>query len=111
MYVGRWSKEKRIHLLFDAVPEGCALIICGDGNNEYAEKIAEDGAALKHVLPCRKMLNGHEIRVAYTACNLFVSASDFETLGNTVVEALCSGTPVGVHPEQGHLEHVVDGVN
>jgi glycosyltransferase involved in cell wall biosynthesis len=111
MYVGRWSKEKRIHLLFDAVPEGCALVICGDGNNDYAEQIAKDGAALKHVLPCRKMLNGHEIRVAYTACDLFVSASDFETLGNTVVEALCSGTACGVQPAQGHLEHVVDGKN
>jgi glycosyltransferase involved in cell wall biosynthesis len=109
MYVGRWSKEKRIHLLFNAVPEGCALVICGDGNNDYADLIAR--TSLKHVLPCRKMLDGHELRVVYTACDLFVSASDFETLGNTVVEALCTGTPCAVHPEQGHLEHVVDGKN
>ena len=35
-----------------------------------------------------------QLRIAYQACDVFVSASDFETLGNTVVESLCSGTPL-----------------
>ena len=62
---------------------------------------------------------------AYAASDLFVSASNFETLGNTVIEAglrvlcvvlahlrvqllgleaLCSGTPCALQPAQGHLE-------
>jgi len=48
---------------------------------------------------------------SYAAADLFLSASNFETLGNTVVEAWCSGTPVAIQPAQGHLEFVVDGVN
>ena len=35
----------------------------------------------------------------------------FETLGNTLIEAWCSGTPCAVQPAQGHLEFVQDGVN
>lgn len=106
--VGRWSAEKRIHLLVDALPEDCALVIVGDGTSEYANKLA----ALKgNVLPLRKMVDANDLRVAYTACDLLLSASNFETLGNTVIEALCSGTPVAVQPAQGHLEFVKDQIN
>ena len=109
MFAGRWANEKRIHLLIDAVPAGCALVIVGDGTSVYADEIA--ATEKKGVLPRRAMLNAHQLRVAYQACDVFVSASDFETLGNTVVESLCSGTPVAVQPAQGHLEHIVDGEN
>ena len=57
------------------------------------------------------MLNAVQLRTAYQACDVFVSASNFETLGNTIIESICSGTPVAVQPEQGHLEYVVDGEN
>ena len=62
------------------------------------------------ILALRKMLNATDLRIAYQACDVFVSSA-FETLGNTIIESLCSGTPVAVQPAQGHLEHVVDGVN
>mmetsp|Transcript_111101 Transcript_111101/g.315200 ORF Transcript_111101/g.315200 Transcript_111101/m.315200 type:complete len:542 (+) Transcript_111101:24-1649(+) len=112
-FAGRWSAEKRIHLLVDAVPEDCALVICGDGTSEYATKIGQSGpeSGRPNVLALRKMLNAVELRQSYTACDLFISASNFETLGNTVIEAFCSGTPVAVQPAQGHLEYVKDGVN
>jgi len=57
------------------------------------------------------MLGATELRLAYTAADLTVSASSFETLGNTIVESLCSGTPVAVEPAQGHLEFVKHGLN
>ena len=57
------------------------------------------------------MLDAASLRTAYAAADLFVSASDFETLGNTIVESWCAGTPVAVQPKQGHLEHVVEGHN
>jgi glycosyltransferase involved in cell wall biosynthesis len=111
--VGRWSAEKRMHLLIDALPDDCALIICGDGTSEYATMLEDSGAAAgrKNVLPLRRMLGSTELRLAYTAADLTVSASNFETLGNTIVESLCSGTPVAVQPAQGHLEFVKNDLN
>merc|ERR1712048_1230190 len=113
MNAGRWSAEKRIHLLFDAVPADCALVIVGDGTSEYADMVAKAGkeSGRNNVLAMRKMLNAHELRVSYAASDLFLTASDFETLGFTVIESWCSGTPVAIQPAQGHLEFVKDGVN
>ena len=39
LFAGRWSAEKRIHLLHDAVPEDCGLIIVGDSDADYADQI------------------------------------------------------------------------
>ena len=141
LFAGRWAGEKRILKLFRCVPDGCALIIVGDGTSNDADQIAAgtdiplqlestsvamdennntttttstaDGTPIpiRGVLPLRKMLDATELRTAYQACDVFVSASAFETLGNTVVEALCCGTPVAVQPAQGHLEYVVEGEN
>jgi len=106
LFAGRWSAEKRISLLYDVVPEGAALVIVGDGTSVVADSVAAAGPQSNRpwVLSQRKMLNGAELRVAYTAADLFCSASNFETLGNTLIEAWCSGTPCAVQPAQGHLE-------
>jgi len=57
------------------------------------------------------MLDGYNLRIAYQAADVFVSASDFETLGNSVVEAVCAKTVVAVEPAQGHLEFIQDEEN
>mmetsp|Transcript_34607 Transcript_34607/g.77651 ORF Transcript_34607/g.77651 Transcript_34607/m.77651 type:complete len:644 (+) Transcript_34607:55-1986(+) len=113
LFAGRWSAEKRIHLLWDALPADCALVIVGDGTSDYADKVAQAGALAgrRNVLPLRKMLSARDLRISYAASDLFLSASNFETLGNTIVEAWCSGTPSAVQPAQGHLEFIKDGVN
>mmetsp|Transcript_30344 Transcript_30344/g.69816 ORF Transcript_30344/g.69816 Transcript_30344/m.69816 type:complete len:493 (+) Transcript_30344:42-1520(+) len=105
----RWSSEKRIHLLLHCIPDGCALVIVGDSTSEYADLI--ESSRSDNVLPLRKMLQADELRTAYAACDVLVSASNFETLGNVVIEAWCSGVPVAVQPAQGHLEFVRDGQN
>ena len=152
MFAGRWAGEKRILKLMRCVPDGCALVIVGDGTSKDADQVATctdvpihiatkkdkqendlkkneknmknsdqsllaaskaevSSSPILGVFAMRKMLNAMELRTAYQACDVFVSASAFETLGNTVVEALCCGTPVAVQPAQGHLEYVVDGEN
>eukprot|EP00946_MAST-07B_sp_MAST-7B-sp1_P005029 g5029.t1 len=124
----RWANEKRILEIFPCIPEGCGLVIVGDGTSMYSDQVATSSAEpierdpdtgkivrrpppQRGILALRKMLNATDLRIAYQACDVFVSASAFETLGNTIIESLCSGTPVAVQPAQGHLEHVVDGVN
>eukprot|EP00928_Gymnodinium_smaydae_P024205 TRINITY_DN19660_c0_g1_i1.p1 TRINITY_DN19660_c0_g1~~TRINITY_DN19660_c0_g1_i1.p1 ORF type:complete len:479 (-),score=100.91 TRINITY_DN19660_c0_g1_i1:118-1554(-) len=109
LYAGRWSAEKRIHLLCEAVPPGCALVIIGDSDTDYGDRIEDSRSA--SVLPLRRMLGAAELRAAYAAADLVVSASCFETLGNVIAEAWAAGTPVAVQPVQGHLELVRDGCN
>eukprot|EP00930_Biecheleria_cincta_P060631 TRINITY_DN46251_c0_g1_i1.p1 TRINITY_DN46251_c0_g1~~TRINITY_DN46251_c0_g1_i1.p1 ORF type:complete len:524 (+),score=78.87 TRINITY_DN46251_c0_g1_i1:37-1572(+) len=109
LFVGRWSAEKRIHLLVDAVPESCALVIIGDSDADYADEV--EASRRRNVLPLRGMLSAQELRLAYGACDLFVSASTCETLGNTVAEAMSCGVPVAIQPVGGHLEFVKDNVN
>ncbi|CAJ1378568.1 unnamed protein product [Effrenium voratum] len=109
LFAGRWSAEKRIHLLLDAVPEDCGLVIVGDSDADYADQI--EASRRRNVLPQRGMLGAQELRIAYAASDLFVSASTCETLGNTVVEAWSSGTPVAIQPAGGHLEFVKDNEN
>jgi len=109
LFAGRWSAEKRIHLLIDAMPDDCGLVIVGDSDADYADEIEASGR--RNVLPERGMLGAEDLRIAYAASDLFVSASTCETLGNTVVEAWSSGTPVAIQPVGGHLEFVKDKEN
>jgi len=109
LFAGRWSEEKRIHMLLGVVPKDCALVLVGDGDTRYADEV--EASRHENVLPLRRMLGAGELRVAYAACDLVVSASCFETLGNVLVEAWASGVPVAVQPAQGHLELVEDGQN
>lgn len=82
------------------------MIIVGDSDADYADDI--EATQCRNVLPERGMLGAEELRIAYAASDLFVSASTCETLGNTVVEAWSSGTPVALQPVGGHLEFVKD---
>lgn len=109
LFAGRWSIEKRIHLLLDAVPDDCALVIIGDSDADYADFLED--SRRRNVLPLRGMLQAEDLRTAYAASDLFVSASTCETLGNVVIEAWSAGTPVAVQPVGGHLEFVKDRTN
>ena len=44
LFAGRWSAEKRIHLLIDAMPQDCGLIIVGDSDADYADEIEASGS-------------------------------------------------------------------
>ncbi|CAE8624428.1 unnamed protein product [Polarella glacialis] len=109
LYSGRWSSEKRIHLLLDAVPEDCALVVIGDSDSPYADEI--EAATQRNVIALRGMLGAEELRIAYCASDLYVSASAAETLGNCAVEAWSAGIPVALQPAGGHLEFVKDNEN
>lgn len=108
MYAGRFSKEKRIPLLVGAKPDSAVLLIIGDGPDRDSI-IAFDND--KDIRVISKMLKPEELRVFYKACDLFVSASNFETYGMTCHESLVCGTPVVVQNAQGYQSQVIEGYN
>lgn len=112
LYVGRWAHEKRIEKIINNVPDNLLCVIVGDGGvQEYVDMICNVSNKTHNVLALRGMVDAHALRTYYTAVDLYVSASNFETCGNTLPESWCCGTPVAVEPAQGHLEWLRDGVN
>lgn len=57
------------------------------------------------------MVSQENLRKFYKAADIHVSASDFETLGNTVHEALLCGCPVVVQRAGGYVSQVADAKN
>ena len=108
VYVGRISKEKRIDVIVDAVKslDGVYLAVVGDGPSAavYA------GLHGKHNrIYCKpKFLSHSELAEVYASSDLHVTASEFETLGNTVLEAFACSIPVVVPNTQGFKDTVSD---
>lgn len=111
VYVGRLSVEKQIDILIEATKNlpNVYLAIVGDGpsGKQYS---ALHGA--ENRVYCRpRFLSHEELAQVYASSDLHVSASEFETLGNTVLEAFACGIPVVVPRTQGFCDTVTDGHN
>ena len=124
VYVGRISNEKRLDVVIDAVrglvnnnnnSKGSGggnayLAIVGDGPaaSVYAKLHGRDNR-----IYCKPRFLSHaELAAVYASSDVHVSASEFETLGNTVLEAFACGVPVVVPRTQGFrdtVRHEVDG--
>jgi glycosyltransferase involved in cell wall biosynthesis len=116
LYVGRLSREKSLDALIDGfalaadtVPEA-RLVIVGDG--PHAGPLAARAGATD---PGRRVLflgerTGEELATLMASSDLFVSPSETETFGNTVVEAQASGLPVVVADRGAARENMIDEV-
>ena len=111
LYVGRLSREKSLDALIDgfalaraAVPEA-RLVIVGDG--PYAGALAARAAGRVLFLGER---TGDELATLMASSDVFVSPSETETFGNTVVEAQASGLPVVVASRGAARENMIDEV-
>ncbi|WP_130803367.1 glycosyltransferase family 4 protein [Acinetobacter ihumii] len=97
LYVGRLSPEKEIELLIEThsamqrmQQRHYKLVIVGDG---------PDRARLESLVKCNNVeftgsLTGKNLAAAYASADVFVFASQVETFGNVVLEAMASGLPV-----------------
>lgn len=109
VYAGRWSLEKRIEMLPPCIPEGWKLAIVGDGPDFDAETTMDLSSDVVFVR--RQFLAPEDLAMVYSCADFLVSASDFETFGFVVLEALACGTPVAVENAGGFKETVSDGIN
>jgi phosphatidylinositol alpha 1,6-mannosyltransferase len=111
IYVGRLAAEKRVGFLLDAFARvsrltgpGTSLVFVGDGPaRKQLERDAPEGV---HFTGYRR---GLALAEAFAAGDLFVFASDTETFGNVVLEALSSGLPAVVVDKGGVRETVHEG--
>jgi glycosyltransferase involved in cell wall biosynthesis len=103
--VSRLAPEKNVAFLADVLrqtPEA-RLAVIGDGPQraELQRKFAG--------LPAQFFgyLRGEELATAYASCDAFIYASETETMGNVVLEAMASGLPV-VAPRAGGIPSLLN---
>jgi glycosyltransferase involved in cell wall biosynthesis len=111
VYVGRLAAEKRVDFLLDAFVRvrevtgpGTDLVFVGDG--PAGEKLRARAPEGVHFTGYR---TGIPLAETFAAGDVFVFASDTETFGNVVLEALSSGLPAIVVDKGGVRETVHEG--
>ena len=99
--VSRLAPEKNVDFLAEvlpAFPDAC-LAIVGDGPARPQLEQRFRGLDARFV----GYLKGEELAAAYASADAFVYASETETMGNVVLEAMACGCPV-VAPRGGHSQ-------
>jgi len=116
-HVGRLAPEKNLEFVTGAVAQflkkepKAHFLIGGTGPSEDAIKEIMAKAGLRDRLHLAGMLKGKELANAYHAMDVFVFASQSETQGLVVTEAMASGIPVVAVDAPGVREVVEDCVN
>ena len=115
LYVGRVAHEKNIDFLLKVVDRVCRdtpdvlLVIAGEGPAERHLRKMSDGLGLQeHVRFVGYLSREHELPDCYAAGNVFTFASDTETQGLVLLEAMQAGTPVVSTAIMGTAEVMAD---
>ncbi|MEE1122556.1 MAG: glycosyltransferase family 1 protein, partial [Acinetobacter pseudolwoffii] len=97
LYVGRLSPEKEIPVVIQAYftlrhmhCQDVRLVVVGDGpDRQRLEQLNHDASIV-----FTGSLRGQQLAEAYASADVFCFASQVETFGNVVLEAMASGLPV-----------------
>jgi glycosyltransferase involved in cell wall biosynthesis len=107
--VSRLAPEKNVEFLAGVLDElpNARLAVVGDGPHRVELERRFAGRATRFV----GYLQGVELAEAYASADAFVYASETETMGNVILEALACGCPV-VAPRAGGIPSLVsEGVS
>ena len=116
-HVGRLAPEKNLAFLaravarFAATDERAHFLVAGKGASEAEIRQAFDAAGLGDRLHLAGSLSGQALADAYHAMDVFAFASQTETQGMVLAEAMTAGVPVVAVDAPGAREVVRDGVN
>jgi len=116
-HVGRLAPEKNLRFLAEATgiylegnPDAAFLIVGeGDEGDEMLKILAEKGVSDR--VYRAGQLTGPHLADAYAAMEVFVFASQSETQGMVLAEAMAAGKPVVAFDGPGVREIVIDGAN
>jgi glycosyltransferase involved in cell wall biosynthesis len=111
LYVGRVSREKNVALLEQVIRRlanvrtDIRLVVAGDGPGmaEMKERLSDLPAVFTGYL------TGDALANVYAESDLLILPSTTDTLGQVVLEAQASATPVLVTDQGGPRENIVDG--
>ena len=103
--VSRLAPEKNLGFLADVIRQlpGTTLAIVGDGPERPSLERRFAGADTVFL----GYLKGHELAAAYASADVFVYASETETMGNVILEAMACGRPT-VAPRAGGIPNLVE---
>lgn len=109
VFVGRLSPEKGIDKLLKMTKalDGCYLALIGDG--PMADHLASLHGARNRVYCVPGFLSHKELPTIYASADVHATCSEFETLGNTVLEAHSCGIPVVAPRTQGFVDTITNG--
>ncbi len=116
-HVGRLAPEKNLEYLARATAiflkkhRGAVFVVVGEGPSDDAIwRICEE-EGVQNQLIMTGSLTGSNLAHAYDAFDLFVFASQTETQGMVLTEAMAAGVPVIALDASGAREVVIDGEN
>lgn len=114
LHVGRVALEKRIELLIGAAdsilniyPDAKFMIVGKGPAKEHYEQIVESKNLSKSFI-FTGYVSDSELPKYYSAADVFVFPSDFDTQGLVVLEALAMGTPAVVRADSASAEFVCE---
>jgi glycosyltransferase involved in cell wall biosynthesis len=116
-HVGRLAQEKNLDFLTQAVAsflqrEGDAIfLVVGDGPSREAMEMLFDERGLRPRLVMTGKLEGDALADVYAAMDVFAFASQSETQGMVLTEAMAAGVPVVAVDASGVRDVVQDGIN
>ena len=117
IFVGRIAEEKNIPFLINITAElktkkpNFKLLIVGDGpDKENYEKLVKNKNCEKNIIFTGK-IPWDEIPLYYQVADIFISASQSETQGLTIIEAMAASLPTLCIDDESFRNSVVDDLN
>jgi len=119
LFVGRFSKEKGLLDLFEALhhirnrldPSKIHIVLIGRGPQEKELQQALAKRALEPIVEIRSWVAQETLSTWYTAADALLLPSHSEGFSRTIPEAMCCGTPVIGSNITGTSDHIRDYEN